>query len=178
MKAMVLLAGILGMTLLPAGAEDLAHTTRLPADEREIAQAAADDFNAHRYEDAAAKYKAIIAAYSDCLYAWSNLGVVRFQEGHLEEARQALEHALTLQPNNAFDLSNLGIVYYQLGRFEDAKRMLKKAIQVQPYDPNSHNFLAATDEKTGDKDEAATEMEKARLLWKQREGLESLVPGH
>jgi Flp pilus assembly protein TadD len=174
----VLLAGILCLAFIPALAEDLAHTARLPDNERDVAEAAADDFRGQRYDDAAEKYKSIIAAYPDCLYAWSNLGVVRFQEGHLDDARRALEKAVALRPDDAFCLSNLGIVYYQMGRFEDAKRALKKAIQVQPYDPNSHNFLAATDEKIGQDEEAAVEMKKARLLYKQREGLDPMGTSH
>jgi tetratricopeptide (TPR) repeat protein len=162
MKALILLAGILGLTLIPAAAEDLAHTARIPDDERDVAQAAADDFRGQRYEDAAAKYKAIIAAHPDCLYAWSNLGVVRFQEGHLEEARQALEKSLALNPDDVFCLSNLGIVYFQEGRYNDAITALKSAIALQPENRMNHVDLEQAYEKAGRKQDAEAEKEKTQ----------------
>lgn len=54
---------------------------RLPDDMRETARDAADLFKKQKYDESAAKYQNIIDKYPESLYAWSNLGVVRFQQG-------------------------------------------------------------------------------------------------
>ena len=171
MKALILLTGIWGMaTVLPALAEDLAHEARIPEGEQDLAQAAADDFRLQHWDNAAAKYKAIIAAHPDCLYAWSNLGVTRFQQGRLDLAADALSQAVKLNPNDAFCLTNLGIIYVQLGRYDEAVALLQKSVALHPNDPMSHNYLGGAYEKMGRRKEGEAEIEKARTLQHQQDG--------
>ncbi|HSI85873.1 MAG TPA: tetratricopeptide repeat protein, partial [Candidatus Methylacidiphilales bacterium] len=99
---------------------DLSKTARVPEGARALAQEATDLFNKKRFDDAAGKYQQIIDAYPDSLYAWSNLGVVRFQQQNFPEALRALQQAVKLSPNDDFSHSVLGIVYYQTGRFDEA----------------------------------------------------------
>jgi Flp pilus assembly protein TadD len=170
MKALALLAGILGTTLLSAAAEDLARVARIPKDERDLAQAAADDFRLQLWDEAAAKYKAIISAHPDCLYAWSNLGVTRFQQGRLDLAAKAFSQAIALNPNDAFCLSDLGLIELQLGQYEQAIGTLKKAVTAQPADAVAYGYLGAAYEKLGRKAEADKAYEDARVLREKLDG--------
>ncbi len=82
--------------------EQYSTKPRVPEDMRDTAQAASDLFKMQRFDDAAAKYQEIIDKYPESLYAWSNLGVVRFQQGKLNEALRALQQAVKLSPSDAF----------------------------------------------------------------------------
>jgi tetratricopeptide (TPR) repeat protein len=146
----------------PAGTpNEYASKPRLPDDMRDTAQQAADLFKMQRYDDAAAKYQDIIEKYPDSLYAWSNLGVVRFQEGKLPEALKALQQAVKLSPTDAFSYSNLGIVYYQMNQYENAISALERALALDPTNAKSHNYLGCACSQKGWTEVAEKEFLKA-----------------
>ena len=134
---------------------------RLPDDMRETAQEAADLFKNQKYDDSAAKYQSIIDKYPESLYAWSNLGVVRFQQGKFDDALKALQQAVKLSPTDAFSYSNLGIVYYQLNQFENAIDALNAAKALDPSDPKTHNYLGCACSQKGWSEVAEKEFRKA-----------------
>jgi tetratricopeptide (TPR) repeat protein len=144
---------------------------RLPDDMHDLAQQAADLFKTQRYDEAADKYQQIIDKYPESLYAWSNLGVVRFQEGsssnkddattHFNEALKALQQAVKLSPTDAFSYSNLGIVYYQMSEYENAIDALERAIALDPKDAKSHNYLGCACSQKGWQEVAEKEFRKA-----------------
>jgi tetratricopeptide (TPR) repeat protein len=134
---------------------------RLPDDMKDLAQQAADLFKNQRYDDAADKYQQIIEKYPDSLYAWSNLGVVRFQQGKLPEALKALQQAVKLSPTDAFSYSNLGIVYYQMNQYENAISALERALALDPHDAKSHNYLGCACSQKGWTEVAEKEFLKA-----------------
>jgi Flp pilus assembly protein TadD len=134
---------------------------RLPDDMRETAQEAADLFKNQKYDESAAKYQSIIDKYPESLYAWSNLGVVRFQQGKFDEALKALQQAVKLSPTDAFSYSNLGIVYYQLNQFENAIDALNAAKALDPNDPKTHNYLGCACSQKGWSEVAEKEFRKA-----------------
>ncbi len=138
-----------------------AHTARLPDDMRETAQEAADLFKNQKYDASAAKYQSIIDKYPESLYAWSNLGVVRFQQGKFDDALKALQQAVKLSPTDAFSYSNLGIVYYQLNQFENAIDALNAAKALDPNDPKTHNYLGCACSQKGWQEVAEKEFRKA-----------------
>ena len=139
----------------------LAHSARLPDDMRETAQEAADLFKNQKYDESAAKYQSIIDKYPESLYAWSNLGVVRFQQGKFDDALKALQQAVKLSPTDAFSYSNLGIVYYQLNQFENAIDALNAAKALDPNDPKTHNYLGCACSQKGWQEVAEKEFRKA-----------------
>jgi Flp pilus assembly protein TadD len=170
------------VTKIPGGTEDVTDTkiqnngtnadsgndptqystkARLPDDERDTAQEAADLFKNQRYDDSAAKYQSIIDKYPESLYAWSNLGVVRFQQGKFNEALKALQQAVKLSPTDAFSYSNLGIVYYQLNQYESAIDALNSAKALDPNDAKTHNYLGCAESQKGWQEEAEKEFRKA-----------------
>jgi tetratricopeptide (TPR) repeat protein len=134
---------------------------RLPDDMRETAQDAADLFKNQQYDQSAAKYQSIIDKYPESLYAWSNLGVVRFQQGKFDEALRALQQAVKLSPTDAFSYSNLGIVYYQLNQYENAIDALNSAKALDPSDPKTHNYLGCACSQKGWQEVAEKEFRKA-----------------
>ena len=128
---------------------------------REVAQEATDLFENKHYDEAAAKYQTIIDKYPESLYAWSNLGVVRFQQGKFDDALKALQQAVKLSPTDAFSYSNLGIVYYQLNQFENAIDALNAAKALDPNDPKTHNYLGCACSQKGWSEVAEKEFRKA-----------------
>jgi tetratricopeptide (TPR) repeat protein len=134
---------------------------RLPDDMRDTAQQAADLFKMQRYDDAANKYQAIIDKYPESLYAWSNLGVVRFQQGKLTEALKALQQSVKLSPSDAFSYMNLGIVYYQLNQYENAIDALEHAIALDPNNAKAHNYLGCACSQKGWQEVAEQQFRKA-----------------
>jgi Flp pilus assembly protein TadD len=134
---------------------------RLPDDMRETAQEAADLFKNQKYDESAAKYQSIIDKYPESLYAWSNLGVVRFQQGKFDDALKALQQAVKLSPTDAFSYSNLGIVYYQLNQYENAIEALNAAKALDPTDAKTHNYLGCACSQKGWSEVAEKEFRKA-----------------
>lgn len=134
---------------------------RLPEDMRDTAQAASDFFNMKKYDEAAAKYQVIIDKYPECLYAWSNLGVVRFQQGDLNDALKALQQAVKISPTDSFSYSNLGIVYYNLNQYENAIDALNAAKQLDPKDAKIHNYLGCACSQKGWQEVAEKEFRAA-----------------
>jgi Flp pilus assembly protein TadD len=145
----------------PSDTTDYSTKARLPDDMRDTAQQAADLFKMQRYDEAADKYQTIIEKYPDSLYAWSNLGVVRFQQGKLPEALKALQQAVKLSPTDAFSYSNLGIVYYQLGQYENAISALERALALDPSNAMAHNYLGCACSQKGWQEVAEKEFTKA-----------------
>ncbi len=134
---------------------------RLPSDMQETAQDAADLFKNQKYDASAAKYQSIIDKYPESLYAWSNLGVVRFQQGKYDDALRALQQAVKLSPTDAFSYSNLGIVYYQLNQFENAIDALNSAKALDPNDAKTHNYLGCAESQKGWEEASEKEFRKA-----------------
>ncbi|MCE0523271.1 MAG: tetratricopeptide repeat protein [Methylacidiphilales bacterium] len=134
---------------------------RLPDDMQETAQDAADLFKNQKYDESAAKYQTIIDKYPESLYAWSNLGVVRFQQGKFDEALKALQQAVKLSPTDAFSYSNLGIVYYQLNQYENAIDALNSAEALDPNDAKTHNYLGCAESQKGWQEASEKEFRKA-----------------
>ncbi|PTY01012.1 hypothetical protein DB346_15530 [Verrucomicrobia bacterium LW23] len=148
-----------------AGADgDLSKTARVPEGARGLAQEATDLFNRKRFDEASAKYQQIIDAYPDSLYAWSNLGVVRFQQQNFPEAQRALQQAVKLNPNDDFSHSVLGIVYYQSGRFDDAVASLTRAAALNPNNAQTRNYLGIACSQKGWQEAAESECKKAIAL--------------
>ena len=147
----------------PAASDTTEYSSkpRLPTDMRDTAQQAADLFKMQRYDDAAAKYQEIIDKYPESLYAWSNLGVVRFQQGKMPEALKALQRAVSLSPTDAFSYQNLGIVYYQMGQYENAISALERALALDPTNAKSHNYLGCACSQKGWSEVAEKEFLKA-----------------
>jgi|GEM_PF-564859 len=145
----------------PPDATQYSTKARLPEDMRDTAQQAADLFKMKRYDEAAAKYQAIIDKYPESLYAWSNLGVVRYQQGDLDDALKALQQAVKLSPTDSFSYANLGIVYYEMKQYENAIDALNAAKALDPKDAKVCNYLGCACSQKGWQEAAEKDFLKA-----------------
>jgi tetratricopeptide (TPR) repeat protein len=162
MRRAVILALSVATFLVPARGSEYSEHPRLPDDMRDLAQKATDDFKAQRYDAATADYRQIIAKYPDSFYAWSNLGVVRSQQGHLEEANDAFDRVLQLQPHDTFTLVDSGLVCVQMNRYDKARARLEEAVRIEPENSTAHSFLGAIYQHLGLHKKATEEFRKAR----------------
>lgn len=96
------------------------------------------------YETAKARFEAVLERDPDSVLALSNLGVVHYQLGQLEEAETCLRRAVALAPNDAETRSLLGIVYFRRGKVDDAFAELTRAVALNPRHAEAHNYLGIT----------------------------------
>jgi tetratricopeptide (TPR) repeat protein len=136
----------------------------IPPDMQDLAQKAADDIKQAHYDQASTKYEQMTKAHPDSLYAWSNLGVVRFQSMRYPDARDAFEHAVKLKPDDAFAALNLGMTYCRLDAYDKALATLKTAVQLVPNDANAHYFLGLAYASLRQQKESDAEFQKTREL--------------
>jgi predicted Zn-dependent protease len=158
------LALVLALAAGHASASEYSEHPRLPDDMRDVAQKAVDDLKAGRYDAAAADYQVILDKYPDSLYAWSNLGVVRSQQDHLDEAVRAFRHAAHLQPNDALVQADLAMCLFEQQKYSDAIPPFERAEKLNPGNSNVHACLARCYEKVGRDDEAEKERQTENVL--------------
>ncbi len=82
--------------------------------------------------EAAAEYRAALAAKPDYVEAHANLGVVLARLGKYEESVAAYEAALKLAPQLTPILFNLGIAHYRAGQFSKASEVFERFLQQRP----------------------------------------------
>jgi len=134
---------------------------RIPEEFRDVAEQAQKLFAQRKFDDAAAKYQVILNTYPDSLYALSNLGVVRFQQGNYSSAEKALRRAVDLAPQDAFSHTILGISLYQQGKYDQAITILQRAIALDPKDPKTRNYLGISLSQLGRQESAEQQCRKA-----------------
>ncbi|QSR83826.1 tetratricopeptide repeat protein [Methylacidimicrobium sp. B4] len=140
------------------------NASSLSPEIRKLAEQAAGYFNEQRHDEAAKVYDEILQKDPGNVFAWANLGVVRFQQNRYEDADKALQQAIKLNPNDAFSHSVLGIVYYQQGRYDNAISMLTRSIVLDPNDPRTRNYLGIACAKKGWQEAAEKELRRALEL--------------
>ena len=85
-----------------------------------------------RYEEAAKRFRDIIALAPEVPEAYSNLGVALAQAGRYAEAREALAQALRLRKNFPEAAFALGVVYGLEGKVEHAIWQYREALSLKP----------------------------------------------
>lgn len=93
-------------------------------------------------------------------------GVVFFRLGNMEQAREALERAVTLSSDlstqdQATMQINLGKTYLQLDQAESALQAFKRAVSLNPADASAHNNVGATYFALGDCEQGIYELTQA-----------------
>ena len=66
-----------------------------------------------------------------------------YEAMQFEDAAEAYEKALELEPENVDVMSNLGVTYYRLGRLDEAVEVYNKAVDIAPGDADIRSNLAA-----------------------------------
>src|SRR5262249_18409735 len=100
-------------------------------DSEEIAfQHAALLERAGRFRESEAAFHALLQRWPDNAEALNYLGYMLADRGvELQEALGLIQHAVSLQHDNAAFLDSLGWVYYRLGEFQQAEGYLDRAAQ-------------------------------------------------
>lgn len=95
------------------------------------------------YEQAVKYFK--VAAendfYRQSYIAWNNIGFVYLQMGKLDEAEEALERCLVLNPRFCIAYCNLGELKSKQREYEQAVKNYKKALELCPQLARAHRLL-------------------------------------
>jgi tetratricopeptide (TPR) repeat protein len=63
---------------------------------------------------------------------YNNLGILYFQEDKIEQAKNAFNTALKLNPRSVVSLNHLGIISRRDGKFKEAQDYYERALKVDP----------------------------------------------
>ncbi|MCK1449949.1 tetratricopeptide repeat protein [Bradyrhizobium sp. 35] len=85
-----------------------------------------------RYAETEALCRQILNELPEHFGALHLLGLGAFASRHFEAAKQALKHAVTVDPRSAQAFSDLGATHFALGEYEDARTSLERAIALKP----------------------------------------------
>ncbi len=87
-------------------------------------------------------------------YSWVDRGE------NLARARQMIERAVELRPDDGYIVDSLGWVLYRAGEYEEAVSKLEKAIQLKPEDPVINDHLGDAYWRVG-------RIREARFQWRR-----------
>ena len=86
--------------------------------------------------------KEILHARQDLAGPWANLGLVYLKKNNIPEASKALQHALQLNPKQAYALNLMGLIEYNQGNVKKAIEYYEAAILNKQDYANAHYNLA------------------------------------
>jgi len=108
-----------------------------------------------QWDEAAAQFRALLAKHPDDAASLNYLGYMYADRGvKLEEAREMLLKAVSLDPTSGAYIDSLGWVYFKLGDYDLAEKHLTEAVRLTPTD-------ATVNEHMGDLFRALNEPAKA-----------------
>lgn len=109
---------------------------------------------AHDVRAAIANYDKAIELCPQYTDAWVRKGVTLFDDGRMEEARECLEKAVRIRPNEFKSVYNRGKLRLHMGDNEGALADLDKATSLKPQHAAAHEWFADALERFGKEDEA------------------------
>lgn len=124
------------------------------------AQLAAQDFKA-----AAVSLQRAVQLNANLADAWSLYGRALLSDEREDEAVDAFQKALTLDPNEFFANLYLGSTYRHRALYPQALPYLELALRLRPASPEAQFQVAALHAATGKLDEARDEFEKLEREW-------------
>jgi predicted O-linked N-acetylglucosamine transferase (SPINDLY family) len=105
-----------------------------------------------------------LAIRPDLVETQVSLGLVRLDQGRLEDAAAAFERALSLRPEHAPARMNFGNVQHRLGRLDVAIAAYRAVVAQHPDFPDAHANLGAALKDQGDLPGAAASLDRALAL--------------
>jgi Flp pilus assembly protein TadD len=75
--------------------------------------------------------------------ALNNIGNIYFLQERLDEARQAYEASLKVEPGDVGIMTNLSRVQFRTGRKDEARTMFQKAVAADPRVLRRYGDIAA-----------------------------------
>ncbi|WP_162915092.1 tetratricopeptide repeat protein [Desertibaculum subflavum] len=91
-------------------------------------------------------------------YSWIEQGL------HLQRARQMVERAVSLRPNDGYIVDSLGWALYRLGHYAEAVTHLERAVELKPVDPTINDHLGDAYWKVGRHNEARFQWQRALAM--------------
>jgi tetratricopeptide (TPR) repeat protein len=135
------------------------------------AQSAEEPFlagNAHaglgQLEEAKAAYEDALKLDPKKAAAYTNLGVVYYQQGKLDEAVTQMKKALEIEPQDAETLYMLGAAYVQQNNIPEAEQAFQHALTAKPDLGQAYIGLGNVYLMTKQYDQAVTALQKATEL--------------
>jgi Tfp pilus assembly protein PilF len=108
-----------------------------------------------RPDDAETWYRRSLLADPEHTPAMVNLATLLHEtKGDVKEAKNLLEAAMRLDPNDEIAFYQLANLYREDGKYFEAEVLYRKAVEVSPRDPKALYNLAAFLDETGIQDEA------------------------
>jgi tetratricopeptide (TPR) repeat protein len=160
MLARVVVAALLVTALLAP----VARSQEMPEVARGLMEDADRAREAHRVDDAIAKYKRVIAIAPFLASAYINLGAIYFQQGKIAEAYETFVHGVANAPSDRVLLTNAAAAGQQLGKSEDALKYIDAAIEKNPRDAALHSLRSTILRSMNRNDDALAAISKATQL--------------
>lgn len=91
-------------------------------------------------------------------YSWVDRGT------HLERAKELIEKAVKLRPNDGYIVDSLGWVLFREGNFQRAVKHLERAVELRPEDPVINDHLGDAYWRVGRENEARFQWRRALTL--------------
>ncbi|MGC9467579.1 MAG: tetratricopeptide repeat protein [Anaerolineae bacterium] len=103
------------------------------------------EIDAGNYESARTELETILSEDAENAEARFKLGLVYFNLGDYQLARENFEQSLALEPDRAGAVHhNLGVLAYQMGDMDTALQEFQAALETDPDDADTHYQLGAT----------------------------------
>ncbi len=97
----------------------------------------------------------------------ARLGYLLLNKGALDEAKQAFDEALKLNPRSHAAMTGEGIILARQGKLREAEKVLKDALVENPNPVRTHYELGLVYEKLGELDKAIAEYKAALAKYQQ-----------
>ena len=91
-------------------------------------------------------------------------GVVLFQQGYLEQARESFEQVVAAKPDDPDAYYNLGTLNLRRNDFPQARRYLEQTLKLRPNYPEAWNNLGMMAAQEGRPEEAIQDFQQSLLL--------------
>jgi Flp pilus assembly protein TadD/peroxiredoxin len=91
-------------------------------------------------------------------------GVVLFQQGYLEQAKESFEQVVAAKPDNPDAYYNLGTLNLRRNDFPQARRYLEQTLKLRPNYPEAWNNLGMMAAQEGRPEEAIQDFQQSLLL--------------
>jgi len=116
------------------------------------------------WRDSETLFTHALAVTSNNDVAENNLGIVRLQQGKLDEAVSLLQSAVDLRPDNSPAQENLAKAFLQKGQVTDALIHYRKLMELQPDNIEIHNIVGTALVQQGHITEGVEEWQKVLLI--------------
>jgi tetratricopeptide (TPR) repeat protein len=123
------------------------------------------------WDDAVTQFRALIAKHPDNAAALNYLGYMFADKGtNLDEAKDLIAKAVSLEPNSGAYLDSLGWVYFRLGKLGLAEKYLNEGFRLEPNDATVQEHLAELYLKQGFRAKAEAAFRRALTLKPEEAG--------